>query len=72
MNLLEKLIDPFRLSRVRVHVPRRSPRFYNPSEVCIANAVARVSSGNAELSSGKFVTRKALDERFDRIMGVKF
>lgn len=71
MTLFEKLIDTFRLSRVRVHVPRRIPEFCNPSEVCAARAVARVSSGNAELALGKFVTRNALDERFERIMSAK-
>ena len=68
MTLFEKLIDTFRLSHVRVHVPRRIPEFCNPSEVCAARAVARVASGNAELALGRFVTRNALDARFERIM----
>ena len=72
MTLFEKLIDTFRLSRVHVHVPRRMPEFRNPSEVCVARAVARVASGNAELALGKFVTRNALDERFERIMSMRF
>ena len=71
MTLFEKLLDTFRLSRVRVHVPRRMPEFCNPSEACAARAVARVSSGNAELSFGRFATRNALDARFERIMNAK-
>ena len=70
MTLLEKLIDTFRLSHVRVHVPRRILEFRNPSDVCVACAVARVSSGYTELAAGKFVTRNALEERFERIMHV--
>lgn len=70
MTLLEKLIDTFRLSRVHVHVPRRIPEFSNPSEVCVARAVARVASGNAGLALSKFLTYDPLDERYERIMGV--
>jgi len=63
--------DTFRVSHVRVHEPRNGFVFSNPSEGCASRVVARVSSGNASLSFGHYITQADMDCRFERIMSAK-
>jgi len=69
MTLFEKLLDTFRLSRVRVHVPRRMPEFCNPSEVCAARAVARVNRKSfdyTEWRKGNLFVDETVDSLMDK------
>jgi len=66
-----EMADTFRASRVRVHLPRKAVKFCNPGERCSVRAVASISSGNASLSHGRYVTQKELDGRFARIMSAQ-
>ena len=71
MISLKGFIDTFRVSHVRVHEPRNGFSFSNPSEGCAPRAVARVSSGNAKLSFGRYITQADMDGRYERIMAAR-
>lgn len=68
MFSLKKFADTFRVSHVRVHEPRNVSVFGNPSDGCASRVVARVSSGNASLSFGRYITQADMDARYERIM----
>ena len=71
MISLKRLIDTFKVSHVRVHEPQSVFVFSNPSEGCASRTVARVSSGNASLSFGRYITQADMDGRYERIMAAK-
>ena len=67
----KEMIDTFRVSHVRVHLPRKTTVFCNPSDGCAVRAVASRSSGNASLSFGRYITQDGLDSRFARLMSAQ-
>ena len=71
MISLKRFVDTFKVSYVRVHEPQNVSMFGNPSEGCASRTVARVSSGNASLSFGRYVTQADMDGRCERIMAAK-
>lgn len=62
------LKDTFVLSRVHVHVPHSTLTFANPSNGCAQRVVAKVATGNALLSAGRYLTSCQMEQRYDRIM----
>jgi len=62
------LKDTFALSRVHVHVPHSTLTFVNPSNGCAQRVVAKIATGNALLSAGRYLTSDRMGQRYDRIM----
>ena len=60
--------DTFVVSRVHVHLPREVQSISNPADGHSRRVVAKVATGNALLSAGRYVTRTQMDDRYDRIM----